>query len=262
MKDLNDIIEKLEGIYKTFGIIGVILVLLLVIGTFILWKFLIKNIEEHAKLSVGKELIEYTKKLEEKIVALNSELQRISNKNIGNDNKEREAILDFIDSYGNWLHGTLGTQTFSRVHNINDINKAINRINKAYCKTNEKLNKMLFWTSESNIITPAIKLQKEILKYSNRHEVILAHLRRNIEYIDNEDIAMDLLLNDKDNKPFIDLLPELIKESNPGTLSHMINSRIISKFYNTASEQYITVETENKTFQNITREYLYISHQK
>lgn len=144
MKDLNDIIEKLEDIYKTFGIIGVALVLLLVIGTFILWKFLIKNVEAQAKLSVDKELIEYTKKLEEKIIALNSELQRISNKNIGNDNKEREAILDFIDSYGNWLHGTLGTRPFLHVHNIKDISKAINRINKAYRKTNERLNKMFF----------------------------------------------------------------------------------------------------------------------
>jgi len=76
VEDIDKIIEKLESIEQFYGISGVILILVLVFGGFLLWRFIIKRTEKIAEEISNKNLKTFQTELDKGLVKFSSKHQK------------------------------------------------------------------------------------------------------------------------------------------------------------------------------------------
>jgi len=76
LEDFEKILHKLDSIQQIFGIGGAILLLIILIGGFLLWKFLIKRIEKIAEEITDKNLRTFQSKLDKGLVKFSSKHQK------------------------------------------------------------------------------------------------------------------------------------------------------------------------------------------
>lgn len=117
MENIQQIIERLDEIEKLYGITGVILAIIIIIGFILIWKYLIRTIDNQAKITFDKKMADYNKEIQEELANLNDELNYLTTQKLGNIDKEREAIINYLDAYNYW-DGRL--ELFNEVMNKDD----------------------------------------------------------------------------------------------------------------------------------------------
>lgn len=76
VEEFEKILEKLDSIQQSFGIGGVALILFLIIGGFLLWKFLIKRTEKIAEEISDRNLKAFQSELDKGLVKFSSKHQK------------------------------------------------------------------------------------------------------------------------------------------------------------------------------------------
>lgn len=207
MRDANLILKELQEIQKYNGITGVIIAIILIVGFVLLWKFLGKSIEANAVLGNNKILEKFKSELQENIglkitqqqaeinkglTAYKSELDKDLSKltselSINNSirlevkNEERKAIIEYLNSYSEWLYGSMDIQILNyKYQNYEDINSKLTEINLAYSKTNIATNKIQFWTTNHDLVNCVLELNKKTLELSHFVQSKLGSLRHNL----------------------------------------------------------------------------------
>lgn len=256
MKDLNDIFEKLEQVERLYGITGVLIAIILVVSFILIWKYLTKTVENQAKITFDKELADYNKGIQKELSELNSEIGLLVNRKIGNVDKEREAILKYLDSYSYWLYGSLEIDFLSfKYNNHEDINSTLKKIRGAYSECNQSLNKLKFWSTDDNIVNTSHELNMALLKYSQYHETTLGKLRQNLSwgktYSDQFQTIIDKIERMRDWAEFLGAEDKRIREE---------NEKIIKEYWEGREELFAEVVSKNRDFQTVARQYL--QHEK
>lgn len=256
MKDINDIFEKLEQVEKLYGIFGVIIALILIMAFVLIWRYLTKTIENQAKITFDKELADYNKGIQKELSLLNSEIGFLTNKKIGNVDKEREAIISYLNSYSFWLYGSLEIDILSfKYNNYEDINTILKTIREAYAECNQNWNKLRFWSTDKTIVNASHDLNMALLKYSQYHETTLSKLRHNLSwgkmYSDQFQTILDKIDTMKEWAEFLAAEDERIRRE---------NDQIIKEYWEGRLDLFKAVVSKNDDFQEIAREYL--KHEK
>lgn len=252
MKDINNIFEKLEQVERLYGIFGVLTVIILIIAFILIWKYLTKTIENQAKITFDKELADYNKGIQKELSELNSEIGLLTNRKIGNVDKEREAILRYLDAYSYWLYGSLEIDILSfKYNNYEDINSTLKKIRVAYSECNQSWNKLKFWSTDEKIVNASHELNTTLLKYSHYHEMTLGKLRHNLSwgkiYTDQYQTILNKIDRMKDWAEFLAEEDKRIREE---------NEKIIKEFWDGRKELFAEVVLKNVDFQIVARQYL------
>ena len=256
MKDINDIFEKLEQVERLYGIYGVLIVITLAVAFILIWRYLTKTIENQAKITFDKELADYNKGIQKELALLNSEMGLLTNRKIGNVDKEREAILKYLDAYSYWLYGSLEIDILSfKYNNFEDINSTLKNIRAAYSECNESWNKLKFWSTDKEIVNASHELNLAILKYSQYHESTLGKLRHNLSwgkmYTDQFQSILDKIDKMTEWVEFLASEDKRIRAE---------NEEIIKEYWNGRKELFAEVVSKNSEFQTRARQYL--QHEK
>jgi hypothetical protein len=252
MKDINDLFEKLEQVERLYGISGVLIAIILIVAFILIWKFLTKTIENQAKITFDKELADYNKGILKELSMLNFEIGLLTNRKIGNVDKEREAILSYLNAYSYWLYGSLEIDILSfKYNNFEDINSILNKIREAYSESNQSWNKLKFWSTDERIIRASHELNMTLLKYSKYHETTLRKLRHNLSwgklYSDQFQTIFKMIDRKKDWAEFLAAEDKRIIAE---------NEKIIKEYWNGRKELFGEVVSKNIEFQTIARQYL------
>lgn len=250
--DIDKFYEKLKQVEITFGLTGVIVVLLLVIGIFIVQKQLSATIKAQIKIGFDKQLSDYNKEIQKELSQLNIALSTLSTKFIGNVDKEREAFLEYLSAYSYWLHGTLDIEILSfKSNNSETIDLALQNIRRGYLKTNESWNKLRFWCTNEELWTSSHNLNMALLEYSHLHDKILTKMRDNLvsrQFYHNQFLELR-----KENKRDKDL--ELWLATEYDDYSKKIDE-LVKEFYEERLLLHKKVVEKNQFFQHNARNYL------
>ncbi|TAM94419.1 MAG: hypothetical protein EPN39_17500 [Chitinophagaceae bacterium] len=252
MKDINDIYEKLEQVERFYGLFGVIIAIILIVLFILIWKYITKTVELQAKGTFDKELADYNKGIQEELSILNSEIGQITNRKTINTDKEREAILNYLNAYSYWLYGSLEIDILSfKYNNFEDINSILIKIREAHSECNQCWNKLKFWSDNEKIVNSSHELNLSLLKYSQYHEIALSNLRHNLSwgkiYTDQFQAIIDKMDKMKDWAEFLASEDKRIRDE---------NDNIIKEYWKGRQELFIDVISKNNKFQAIAREYL------
>jgi hypothetical protein len=252
ISETDKIFNKLDQIQSIYGFTGVIIAIILIIGFWLIWRFLIKTVENQAKITFDKELADYNKKIQKELSQLNNDLSLITSKTIGNIDKEREAILEYLNFYTSWLYGSLQIDILSyKYNNFGDIDEILKGIRTAHSKCNQSWNKLIFWATNKDLIDASHHLNLSILQYSSYHETTLGKLRHNLSwgkiYNDSFDRIIDNIDQMKDWANFLASQDEKFRAR---------NEDVIEEYWQGRSKLYRDVVLKNSEFQTIARKYL------
>ncbi|MFN5432463.1 MAG: hypothetical protein ACK498_17110 [Cyclobacteriaceae bacterium] len=249
---IDKVFERLNQIEKLYGLTGVFIAILIVIGFILIWKYLTKTIENQAKITFDKELADHNKKIQKELTLLTNELQLIANKQLGNIDKEREAIINYLNAYSYWLYGSLNVDILSfKYNNYEDINSVLRTIRKANADCNEAWNKLKFWSTDKALITTSHDLNQAILKYSQYHQKTLGGLRHNLSwgkiYSDQFQTIIGQIKQYKEWAEFLASEDKRIREENEKT---------VKEFWDGQLALFKEVVRQNEIFQETARKYL------
>ncbi|WP_343591333.1 hypothetical protein [Flavobacterium sp.] len=284
MREANLVLQKLEEIQRYSGFIGVVFAIILISAFLLLWKFLTKSIESNAVIANNKNLEKFKSELQESIglkitqqqaeinrglTAYKAELDKDLSKltsalSLNNSiriefkNEERKSIIEFLNSYSEWLYGSLDIQIIDyKYHNFEDINSKLSDINLAYSKTNIALNKMQFWLSNHDLEMSALYLNKKTLELSQFVQSKLGTLRYNLGwgkiFVDSfqEKTSNQANINSTEgHKLYTDFL---VKEDKR---IRSENEQLIKDFYKGRLEIYGEVLKLNIVFKDAAKKYL------
>lgn len=253
MKDIKDLFEKLEQIERLYGIFGVIFLIIFVVAGILIWKYLTKTIENQAKITFDKELADYNKGIQQELSTLNSEIGLLTNRKIGNVDKEREAIISYLDSYSFWLFGSLEIDIISyKYNNYEDMDFVLKKIREAHSECNQCWNKLQFWSTDKEIVNSSHELNTALMKYSQYNETTLGRLRYNLSlgksYNDQFQKIIDKVDKVRDLAEYLALEDKKIRGE---------NEKIIKDFWDGRLDLFKDVVSKNREFQKIARAYLH-----
>jgi hypothetical protein len=252
MDDADKIVERLNEIEKLYGITGVAIAILLVVGFILIWRYLITTIENQSKITFDKELADHNRKIQKELNELNTELQFFTNKQLGNVDKEREAIINYLTAYSHWLYGSLEIDILSfKYNNFEDINAVLKAIRDAHSSCSQAWNKLKFWCADATLVDSSHKLNLAILKYSQYHQSTLGTLRHNLSwgklYSDQFQTLIGKIREYKEWAEFLASEDKRIREENEKT---------VKEFWDGRADLFKEVVKCNETFQALAREYL------
>lgn len=252
MEEVDKLYNKLKQIEALYGIVGVTTCILLIVGFALIWKYLISTVQNQAKITFDKELADHNKGIQRELARLNTELNFLKEKQIGNIDKEREAILEYLSAYSKWLFGSLEVDILSyKYNNFEDINAVLKEMRIAQSTCNQSWNKLKFWSTDNELLIASHNLNLELLKYSQYHEKILSELRYNLSwgksYSDKFVSGLDKFEQFKEMMHFLASEEKKIKEE---------NDAIVKNFWKNKLPIYQEVILKNDAFQKQARKYL------
>ena len=278
MKDVNLILEKLEEVQRYNGIGGVVIAIALIIGFLLLWIYLTRSIESKAVLENNKNLEKFKSELQENIGTkiaqqqaeiskglasykadldkdlskLSSELSMNNSVKIEVKNEERKAIIEYLNSYSEWLYGSLEIQILDyKYQNYEDINNKLSDINLAYSKTNIATNKMQFWTTNHDLIAAALQINKKTLELSHFTQSKLGSLRHNLSWGKiYTDSFKEVIKDFESHKEYVEFLAAEDKRIQSE------NDQLYREYWSGKLEIYTEVLKINGDFQALAKKYL------
>lgn len=256
MTETEKLFEKLEQIEKLYGLVGVFIAILFIVGFLLIWKYLAKTVENQAKISFDKEFADYGKNIQKELSLLNNELSFLTTKQVGNIDKEREAIINYLNAYSYWLYGSLEINILSfKYNNFEDINSVLKNIRDAHASCSQSWNKLKFWSTDKKLVASSHELNMAILTYSQYHETTLGELRHNLSwgktYNDQFQAIIGKIAQVREWADFLASEDKRIRAE---------NEKIISSYWAGRLELFKAVVSKNDEFQAIAR--LYLNHDK
>lgn len=275
--NIDEIIKKLEEIEKYAGILGVIITIIIIVGFILLWKFLTKSIETKAIIEynkslelfkselqqkigidlaqqqglISKEITSYKAELDKDLSKLSADLAVNNSRKIEVKNEERKSIIEFLDSYSEYLFGSLEIQILDyKFQNYEEINNKLFEINKSYIRTNISLNKMKFWSTNQELISLGHELNTELLKLSHFTQLTLGTLRYNLSV---GKINQDSFLSIKNIDQHKEYAEYLAKED---TRIRLENDSLYKKYWKDKLEFFSQVLETNNQFHALAKKYL------
>lgn len=278
MEQFDQIIERLNQIEKQNGIWSVVSTIVIVIAFYLLWKYLTKSIETKAvysynqslellkadlqekigtklsnqKAEFSKELAEYNKELEKDLTKLTSELAISNSKKIEFQNEERKSIVEYLNSYSEYIYGALDVKLFDyKYNNHEEINSKLLEINKAYSKTNIAWNKMKFWTINSELISITHVLNTKILELTHSTQSTLGILRYNLTW---GKIYTDSYLRKMNGQETHSEYSKFLEDEDKNIRAE--NDIIIKKYLESKIQVWTEIMEINHKFQELSKNYL------
>jgi len=212
LETLESLAQGLKELETNFGIGMVMYAIVAMIVTFLGWRFLQSYAETYAKSffnrslsefqgeivkGVGAQLLLQKKDIEKELSDLRASLNVDTASKIDLIDKEREYLIEFYNSYNEWLFGSLDEIIISFRFGMKTMEKDVEDIINNYSKTNIKHRNFDLFSNNHNLIDKSDTLMDITLEYT---EFVIMEIKSitNSNEVSNEKRISTFYLNQEE----------------------------------------------------------------
>lgn len=221
-------IEILEDIKNENGDTQLLIFICIVISLLFIWIYTKYFLISYAKSefnkslailksdlyeSVGNRLVTQYGGIQSQLTNLSSQLGVESASIISSNEFKRNAILNYLEAYSQYLHGALELDVLGyEYNNYEDIDSELSLIKTARESCNIASNKMKFWTNDPNISKTAYELDKSLMQLSHKAQTLLSTLRHNLKWGNSYLAIFNKMLEENTIEKFKEFTDFLVSE--------------------------------------------------